>query len=792
MNIAKYLFGIFQVSAILLVLVLTVSAQEVLLPAPEGFSDLLHVNERGGRIIRPQNFELIKPGAEIQNKPNARLVYEQTYSDFGSYRLELDVPGTLPQPGEAAKTTGRQELRSVKSFSVKPNRNYIVSVLVKTDFDRNACEFNVYLRLIRNLGLGLTPRHTLGLPAVTEGIDGWQRLEWMITTPSDPRIKGAKAALDFTAKAGEKVPQMRIADYVFVELPAEPLQPLPRGEGVVFPGGAGELPMNVESHSVKNGYISVITTGAKYEIDTENNIITASQRIEFPRELAKWQSSLSLKNLRIDQQTEDVCVLSNDQLTIGIQRDSLMVISPQRELQMTLTNLLGGDFNRYARGYLYSTDDFGGITVDPYVPPGTGLEPQSELLTKGLSFEKLSSEYTLQHQKKINEQIDDPWSSEELGAAESGWQARWTTRPGEFFTTSVFPPRPYDWEKSFTEGRRTYSAHQNPLEDKDIFGITNWTLWDHIPKMFGHSYSDYYEPENDAEFRKLVADAHARNIGILPYMSAYWTPTRDPNRYIDGVRQFKEKYGIDGVYSDGLPSADWLVAYKEMRMLRELFPSGYIAVHNSIQQAGWEIAQQKPFLYTYATSVSMTEGVYTRSGPSWQYPRYFTAQFRKSNNFGKTLGGKWYFPDGQSMKDVRNLVTLVYNGRDDVTGPKYREVLEQLYQLWKEKGDQPFFYDRYYLPRVQELTGQRIGRAAMPIIEKEEQGSTFRITLRTLTPGAKIYYTTDGALPTKNSLVYTKPFELNSHDIMKLKARSYSPELDPSAVAIEVSDLTLR
>src|SRR5699024_5444841 len=106
--------------------------------------------------------------------------------------------------------------------------------------------------------------------------------------------------------------------------------------------------------------------------------------------LAKWHSSLSLAGLSVDKQNDKVCVLSNDQLTIGIQCDSLMVINPQQKLSMTLTNLFGGDFNRYARGYLYSADDFGGITVTPYIPAGTGLRVQSKLLTQGLAFADLA------------------------------------------------------------------------------------------------------------------------------------------------------------------------------------------------------------------------------------------------------------------------------------------------------------------------------------------------------------------------------------------------------------------
>lgn len=752
-------------------------------PAPEGFADLLHINPGEGQIIQVENFDLSQPGAIIQDWKGARLVYEQTYSDYGSYRLDIDVP----PPGSTPpfKSTGRRELRS-ETISVKPNRHYLLSVLVNTDFDRNNCEFSVYLRSVHAEGGALTPRHTLGLPAKTEGPDGWQRLEWITTTATDPRIEGARLAIEFMVRSGDRPPQVRIADYTLVELPQKPLDPLPRGEGVTFPGSAGDLPMNVESCVIEDGLIVVETTGARYVFDTAEDTILASQRIEFPRELAKWHSSLPLANLRVDQSTEDVCVLSNEYLTIGIQRDSLVVISPQSELTMTLTNLLGGDYNRYARGYLYSTDDFGGVSVDPYIPSGTGLEPQSELLTGGLSFVELTSLHAYQEQLATGTVWGRAaWNTEELGSAEPGWQATWTTLPGTLFTTSVFPPRPFDWEASFTEGRRTFRYYQDPtVNARKQPQFTHWLLWDFIPKMFGHSYSNNYEPLDEKHFREIVAKAHELGIGVLPYMSAYFAPTRDPYVYIDGVKQFKEKYNIDGVYSDGLPSVDWIAGYKIMRMLRELFPSGFISVHHSIQQSGWDVAQHKPFLYTYATSLSMGEGVESRTGKDWQYPRYFTSQFRKSNSMGKLLANHWYSPEGEQMAgEPSDLVTLVYNGRNNnFSRPKYIKIVDQLKELWEEKGDQPFFYDRYYLPTAQKLTGYKVGRAGMPIVESQPHNDDIIISLKSLSPDATIYYTLDGVNPDENSKRYEGVITVQAGT--QLKAIAIAPELDPSVIAV--------
>ena len=53
-----------------------------------------------------------------------------------------------------------------------------------------------------------------------------------------------------------------------------------------------------------------------------------------------------------------------------------------------------------------------------------------------------------------------------------------------------------------------------------------------------------------------------------------------------------------GIYSDGLAEDDWIVAYEEMRMLRQLFgANGTLIVHDTIREEGIPPAQYRPFLH---------------------------------------------------------------------------------------------------------------------------------------------------------------------------------------------------
>lgn len=756
--------------------------------APPGFVDLLRVDPRGGRVVRPPDGDLSKPDAKWKDQTGARLVYEPIYRGQGAHRLILDVPPTPKSP-----RLGRG-LWSQRGFPVKPNRDYIVSVLAKTNFDRAAGEFDVTLHGFDEKGGRLGgARRLLGLPSKTEGPDGWRRLEWRVTTPTDERVHEGRASLGVNVVHSDQPFEILLADIAFVELPPEPLKPLGRGEGVEFPGGVGDLPMKVVSAQELDGRLVVTTTGAKYEFNTQDDTILASQRIEFPRDLAKWRSSLSLKGLRIDKQNDDVCVLSNDQMTIGVQADSLLVVSPARELEMNLTNLLGGDWNRYARGSLLSLDDFGGFTVSPYTPPGTGRQPRSKLLTPGLEFVNLTPVNALsglawdggEAVKKID--TDRPYNTEDPGPADPGWEAQWSTSPGEFFCASVFPPRPFPWEASFKTGWRLVHR-QTPLDHyaKANFPfISDWLLWNFDGKTWGHSYATEHEPLDPVQTKKTIEAARELGLGAIPYISAYWVPTRDPDEYISAVRKYKDEYDINGVYSDGIEAMDWMVAYKEMRMLRELFPSGSIIVHDSMNQDGWVGSQLRPFIHTYATTMYLAENTPSKSGIHWQYPRYVTTQFRKANSIGTTKGDKWTDAEGEVMGERNALVCLVYNGRNNYgyNYLKYNAALEALRDLWEEKGDEPFFYDRYYLPKAQELTGYRIGRAAMPIASWEVSGGEATLTLKTLTPRAVVHYTKDGTTPTRESPQYHGPITVEPG--ATISARAFADDLAPSAVAKE-------
>ena len=304
-----------------------------------------------------------------------------------------------------------------------------------------------------------------------------------------------------------------------------------------------------------------------------------------------------------------------------------------------------------------------------------------------------------------------------LSSAAPGWQVRWTLSPGERLALSVFPPRPFDWEKSFQSrlmltfaGLPTtvYQDHYQPA----WFDIP--ILWDFIVRGYGMSWGPHAVPAHEGRLRAHLDAIRAAGMTPIPYFSAYFYYSRDPQEWVQEAARWQQEYGVNGLYSDGLPDQEWLVAYEEMRLARELFPDGDLIVHTTGQSfnGGPPLALADifmPFIDTYATATVRGEWIRAQ-GRDWPYPRYVSSQYRKANCIGIQKGDRWEDVP-QSEQDALN---LLYNGRAWYTsGPYdppvlkewsegYLPKLQALRELWEEKGQEADFFERYFLPRCQE------------------------------------------------------------------------------------------
>ena len=698
---------------------------QALPPAPDGLAALYHVEDHGGAVLRIPNGTFRTAGVDWQTYGLPTLIYDPVYEGVPSYTFIFDE----------SLDEADARLLSFNSFPIQPNRTYEISALIRTDFPRATWEVNWGVVGVDGGELAPGARYG-GMPALTEGPDGWQRFTWRFTPHWDLRYDEAKVFLGFHEYGpgfNDDV-LFQIADLAFVELPPAALTAFPPGEGVTFPGGPGNLPMAVESIREDGPLLTVRVTGADYVFNRTTGQLDVYQRIDFPRLLATYEA-LPLTGLSVDRQDAQVAVLIGEELTVGVQADGALVISPHTDLAITSTSRIGGDFNRLEGGDFFSMDDFGGFTTSIYTPKGTGLVPQLDVLTPNLSFVGLHSA-----------------DLETKGAAAPGWQTELRLRPGERLFVSAFPSRPYDWERSFEYfwAISDWGYGLDYYDDPDY--VDNWILWNINQRGWAMSFGERYKLREEVPYAAHWDAINARNAKWAAYFSQWFYYSRDGVEWANEVKRWRDEYGMGAMYSDGLAEDDFLEAYVAMRVLRaDVFPDGDIIIHDSYPQSGVPTANYKPFIHTYATSTYMGEYAIVEAGPEWEWARHVMGQFRRANCFGVTKGDRW-----AGFQNVEKyLVALVWGGRarpDVADFDRYLEALAALKILWETYGDDPYFFDRYYHPEAQLLTGYHIGRAGMPI--EQFNADRTEVTLTSWTPGAIIRYTLDGSVPTDDSPIY--------------------------------------
>ena len=136
----------------------------------------LRVEPRGGKVIRFPGFDLRREGARWDGTGRWAFDHQLGKEGIPHYRLRITDRRYLPFRDWSPGTP--------ETIPVLPNRDYIVSVLLDTGFERPA-EINLGLKMIDHSGAQVV-WNLNGLPNKT---NGWTRWEWKIT--ADPRATHA-------------------------------------------------------------------------------------------------------------------------------------------------------------------------------------------------------------------------------------------------------------------------------------------------------------------------------------------------------------------------------------------------------------------------------------------------------------------------------------------------------------------------------------------------------------------------------------------------------------------------
>lgn len=663
---------------------------------------------------------------------------------------------------------------------VQANRNYTVHALVFYSLPQSDSEIDMGVRTITGTANTITPpseiiRSYNNSNIVRQDVNGVMYSSG--TTVSNPNAKWEWWSYSFTSLPidGGKalfqiVPRFRgersdgvfaIADAFLVEHDALIPQPYAQNTGGqysgtngFFTGTTGLMGMEVKAvypNQSGSTAIKVETTGCMFTIDKTTNTVSMRNLIGTGSATyrANVKSSLSMAGMTVQTATNNkvICVMSNTNMTITIQPDSLMTIVPHQAMDLTVKGRTATSWNRFFKGHLLSVEDktvttahgvgsyaVAGFTVNPAIQPGTGEKIQVVATSTAANF--------MDTYNQVN--VETP--------AAANWEIKYTMPPGQRLGVSSFPPRPYDWDKSF---KSTYAvagstAGLATLAAKDVNYVVMFETFFEGGWAAGGETADKYRiigddlPNvEDTKLKKFInaiksyKDGSGNNkMKAVLYTSPRFYHNDDMKVFIAEIKRIRDKYGIDGIYYDGTPY-DWISTYELMRMTRELFPNGPVILHSSIAAPSYMPDIICPFIETYADVTLKAETV-DWIGLNAAYSRNIVSQYGLANNVGVVKADRWVhdvvdqhldtpvdFPgsDDTSMQKEAEAVhetaaflkCLQYGGRGRRSlGPLkfdaiYKTaVLDNLKTEWdNHQNDANFhatFFETYYLPRAIELT----------------------------------------------------------------------------------------
>lgn len=121
---------------------------------------------------------------------------------------------------------------------------------------------------------------------------------------------------------------------------------------------------------------------------------------------------------------------------------------------------------------------------------------------------------------------------------------------------------------------------------------------------------------------------------------------------------------------------------------------------------------------------------------------------------------------------------LAFNDGTDISASGYTKLNAYVYETLDPNGAKVFFNLPFVATQTRETVDQVVEPTATPAAGAVASGTT--ITLATTTPGAKIYYTTDGSTPDTTSDVYTEPLAVTA--AVTIKAVAVKEGMDGSSV----------
>ncbi len=385
--------------------------------------------------------------------------------------------------------------------------------------------------------------------------------------------------------------------------------------------------MKLENVTEGKDEVRVTTTGATYIINkSSQGEISCYQRIGAERLVATLTLHESLKDLAVDWSDGESCLMQQPVRESGgvgigvrINSDSTLSIRSDLRFKATYHGEWVPEYCAVERGAFMLIDEKGGVGAYPLKWGGYGYD----IPRTSVKFSK------------------------------DGWQISFFLQAEQRFLTSVFPPRPFEWEKSFKDRivhHFNYPVTPYPQDDEieeysrygNILVLHWWqhglrtrkgksqqSIDDHIQDSPWTSF--HLVPKDEKELKRTVEKAHEVGMKVIPYMSPLYFPG-ETDEFLREMDSIVKGYQLDGVYFDGV-SSDVLQGYTIMRAVRRLLGDKVLFVHVPSYVIGEYEGDYVycPFIDTYADYILKAEHTFTFD---WRHLRYTISGYNISNSIG--------------------------------------------------------------------------------------------------------------------------------------------------------------
>ena len=379
--------------------------------------------------------------------------------------------------------------------------------------------------------------------------------------------------------------------------------------------------MKIQSVTETPEEITIVTTGAKYVFDksAQKGRILCYQELNEKRLLATIELNHPLASLSIEHQDETTCVLHQKLvgsyfLRVQVNSDSVLDLHCFGQLHLVFSGSFLPDYCAEKAGNVLLIDESGGI----------GIYPCRSLR-----------------------------SAELTNSTSPAWRADYVLDEWSRLLVSVFPPRPFDYQRSLEDRIAHHAVVLSPpppahpsaemLEEASKYAnilVLHELIWQgkltregqpvtNLDERYENAaYCCYdYVPVDEEVLTGVIGKAHALGMKVIPYMSPTFALAKG-NAFLDRMECAIAAYDFDGVYFDGL-AYDVLEAYELIREARARMGEKLIYYHCTPDPL-WSVKGYVycPFINTYADYVLRGEYVHESDD---KYLRYVVSGFNTSN-----------------------------------------------------------------------------------------------------------------------------------------------------------------